>query len=143
MLRHHLTQMDCGSCSIGYPCKDLSGKTKSIELINIRVSVRGAFLHSISLSAIYLADKEQQVSVAGEVHGEKEEGQLLHHRYATLVGQRKGQRFDFWSFFGRRRLGVQCGARPFGRPPQTDQVFKVLQRADIMALGWTSSSLFE
>lgn len=25
MLRHHLTQVDCGSCGVGYPCKDLRG----------------------------------------------------------------------------------------------------------------------
>lgn len=60
MLRHHLTQVDCGSCSIGYPCKDLSGKTKSIELLNIRVSVRGAFLHSISLSTSTLQTKSSR-----------------------------------------------------------------------------------
>lgn len=74
-----------------------------------------------------LADEEQQVSVAGEVHGEEEEGQLLHHRDAALMGQCEGQGLHFWGFFGCCGLCVQCGAGPFGRPPQTDQVFKVLR----------------
>lgn len=76
----------------------------------------------------YLADEEQQVSVAGEVHGEEEEGQLLHHGDAALVGQCEGQGLYFWGFFGCWGLCVQCGARPLSCPPQTDQVFKVLEK---------------
>lgn len=79
------------------------------------------------MSDEYLANKEQQISMAGEVHGEEEEGQLLHHRDAAFMGQCKGQRFYFWGFFGCCGFGVQRGAGPFGRPPQTDQVFKVLK----------------
>ena len=79
------------------------------------------------MSDDYLADKEQQVSVTGEVHGEEEEGQLLNHRDAAFMGQCEGQRFDFWGFFGCWGLCVQRGAGPFSRPPQTYQVFKVLQ----------------
>ena len=75
----------------------------------------------------YLADKQQQVGVAGEVHGEEEEGQLLHHRDAALMGQGEGQGLYFWGFFGCAGLRVQRGAGPLGRPPQTDQVFKVLE----------------
>lgn len=45
--------------------------------------------------------------MAGEVHGEQEEGQLLHHRDAALVGQRERKRFYFWGFFSCRGLGVQ------------------------------------
>lgn len=33
----------------------------------------------------YLADKQQQVGVAGEVHGEEEQRQLLNHRDATFM----------------------------------------------------------
>lgn len=75
----------------------------------------------------HLADEEQQVGVTGEVHGEEEEGQLLHHGDAALVGQREGQGLHFWSFFGRGGLCVQSGAGPLRCPPQTDQVFKVLR----------------
>lgn len=65
--------------------------------------------------------------MAGEVHGKEEEGQLLHHRDAAFMGKCEGQRFDFWCFFGCCALSVQCGAGPFSRPPQTDQIFKVLK----------------
>lgn len=65
--------------------------------------------------------------MAGEVHGEEKQGQFLHHRDAAFMGQCKGQRFYFWGFFGCCGLSVQCGAGPFGRPPQTDKVFKVLE----------------
>lgn len=75
----------------------------------------------------YLADEKQQVGVAGEVHGEEEQGQLLHHRDATFMRQGEGQRLDFWRFFGGAGLGVHGGARPLGRAPQTDQVFDVLE----------------
>lgn len=75
----------------------------------------------------YLADEKQQVGVAGEVHGEEEQGQLLDHRDAAFMRQGEGQRLDFWRFFGGAGLGVHGGARPFGRAPQTDQVFDVLE----------------
>lgn len=65
--------------------------------------------------------------MTGEVHGEEEEGQLLHHRDAAFMGQSEGQRFYFWGFFGCRGLSVQSRAGPLGCPPQTDQVFKVLK----------------
>ena len=68
--------------------------------------------------------------MAGEVHGQQEQSQFLHYRDAALVGQRERQMFYFWDFFSCRGLGVQRGARPFGRPPQTDQVFKVLQEEE-------------
>ena len=67
--------------------------------------------------------------MAGEVHGEEEEGQLLHHRDAAFMGQCEGQGFYFWGFFGCCGLSVQRGAGPLGRPPQTDQVFKVLEES--------------
>lgn len=74
-------------------------------------------LRSLHTRMRYLANKEQQVSVAGEVHGKEEQGQFLHHRDAAFMGQGKGQRFYFWGFFGCCGLSVQCGAGPFGRPP--------------------------
>lgn len=40
----------------------------------------------LTIEETYLADKEQEVSVTGEVHGEEEEGQLLHHTDATFMG---------------------------------------------------------
>lgn len=82
------------------------------------------------LECEYLADKEEQVSVAGEVHGEEEEGQLLHHRDAALMGQCEGQRLYLWGFFGCCGFGVKRGAGPFGRAPQADQIFKVLQETN-------------
>lgn len=75
----------------------------------------------------HLADEEQQVGVAGEVHGEQEQCQLLDYRDATFVRQGEGQGLDFWRFFGGGGLGVHGGARPFSRAPQTDQVFDVLE----------------
>lgn len=82
---------------------------------------------SVRDSGAYLANKEQQVSVASEIHGEEEEGQLLHHRDAALMGQCEGQLLHFWGFFGHCGLCVQRGAGPLSCPPQTDQVFKVLK----------------
>lgn len=74
-----------------------------------------------------LADKQQQVGMTGEVHGEEEQCQLLDHRDATLVRQCERQRLDLWCFFGAGGLGVHGGTWPFGRSPQTDKVFDVLQ----------------
>lgn len=65
--------------------------------------------------------------MAGEVHGKKEKSQFLHHRDAAFMRQGKRQRFYFWGFFGCCGLGIQRGAGPFGCPPQTDQVLKVLE----------------
>lgn len=68
--------------------------------------------------------------MAGEVHGEQEESQLLDHGDAALVREREGQQLHLRSLLGcgcRRCLRVQRRARPLGRPPQADQVFKVLQ----------------
>lgn len=75
----------------------------------------------------YLADKQQQVGVAGEVHGEEEQRQLLDHGDATLVRQGEGQRLHLRRFFGAGGLGVHGGARPLGRSPQSDQVLDVLE----------------
>ena len=74
----------------------------------------------------YLAYEEQQVCVTGEVHGEQEEGQLLHHTDAALVGQGERQRLHLRSLLSRCSLRVQGGAGPLRRAPETDQVFKVL-----------------
>lgn len=65
--------------------------------------------------------------MAGEVHGEEEQRQLLDHRDATFMRQGEGQRLHFWCFFGASGLGVHGGARPFGRAPQADQVFDMLE----------------
>lgn len=65
--------------------------------------------------------------MAGEVHGEQEQGELLHHGNAAFVGQRERKRFDFWSFFSCGGLRVQGRPRPFGGTPETDEVFKVLR----------------
>ena len=65
--------------------------------------------------------------MAGEVHGEQEEGQLLHHADAALVGQGEGQGLHLRGLLSRRRrLRVQRGPGPLRRAPETDQVLKVL-----------------
>lgn len=64
--------------------------------------------------------------MTGEVHGEEEKGQFLHHRDAALMGQCEGQRLHLWGLFGGRGLCVQGGAGPLSCTPQTDQVLKVL-----------------
>lgn len=87
-----------------------------------------------------LADEEQQVGVAGEVHGEQEEGELLHHGDAALVRQREGQRLHLRGLLGGRGLRVQRGAGPLGRPPQPDQVLKVLRDRGTQGAQRTSSS---
>lgn len=73
-----------------------------------------------SSERFYLAYKEQQVSMAGEVHGEEEQGQFLYYRDAAFMGQSKRQRFDFWSFLSHCGLRVQSRAWPFSRPPETN-----------------------
>lgn len=70
----------------------------------------------MQVSDEYLAHKQQQVSMTGEVHGEEEKGQLLHHGDTAFVGQRERKRLYFWGFFGCCGLSVQCGARPFSCP---------------------------
>lgn len=64
--------------------------------------------------------------MAGEVHGEEEEGQFLYHGDAALMGQGEGQRLHLRGLLGSGGLCVQGGARPLGCTPQTDQVLKVL-----------------
>lgn len=85
--------MDCGSCGIGYPSKDLRVKKKVFKVNGIPSSQNERVQLELGLvdnSIRYLADKKQQVSVAGEVHGEEEQGQFLHHRDAAFMGQCKG-----------------------------------------------------
>lgn len=65
--------------------------------------------------------------MAGEVHGEEEQGQLLYNRDATFMGQGEGQRLYFGGFFGGCGLCIHSGAGPLSCSPQTDQVFKVLE----------------
>lgn len=84
------------------------------------------------MGVVYLADEEQQVGVAGEVHGEQEERQLLDHADTALVGQREGQQLHLGRVLysrrrRRRRICVQRRARPLRRPPQSDQVLKMLR----------------
>lgn len=112
---------------VGLVALAILARTWGGKSICVITDIQRIHLRSLHTCIRYLADKEQQVSMAGEVHGKKEKSQFLHHRDAAFMGQGKRQRFYFWDFFGCCGLCVQRGAGPFSCPPQTDQVLKVLE----------------